>query len=89
VEECFNPSSGNSLSVHQILDTLRYSINFWTIFHSKHGHIPCHIVRDVPVPARDAPDIRPDNPAFFDIRYTAGYQIALPDIRPDIRQMCS
>jgi hypothetical protein len=35
---------------------------------------------------RDAPDIRPDNPAFFDIRYPAGYryQIALPDIRPDI-----
>jgi hypothetical protein len=29
------------------------------------------------------PDIRPDNPAFFDIRYPAGYQIALPDIRPD------
>jgi hypothetical protein len=26
---------------------------------------------------------RPDNPAFFDIRYPAGYQIALPDIRPD------
>jgi hypothetical protein len=25
---------------------------------------------------RDAPDIRPDNPAFF-IRYPAGYQIAL------------
>jgi hypothetical protein len=24
---------------------------------------------------------RPDNPAFFDIRYPAGYQIALPDIR--------
>jgi hypothetical protein len=34
---------------------------------------------------RDAPDIRPDNPAFFDIRYPAGYQIGLPDIRPDIR----
>jgi hypothetical protein len=30
---------------------------------------------------RDAPDIRPDNPAFFDIRYLAGYQITLPDIR--------
>jgi hypothetical protein len=30
---------------------------------------------------RDAPDIRPDNPAFFYIRYPAGYQIALPDIR--------
>jgi hypothetical protein len=29
----------------------------------------------------DAPDIRPDNPAFFDILYPAGYQIALPDIR--------
>jgi hypothetical protein len=29
--------------------------------------------------------IRPDNPAFFDIRYPAGYQIAQPDIRPDIR----
>jgi hypothetical protein len=28
---------------------------------------------------------RPDNPAFFYIRYPAGYQIALPDIRPDIR----
>jgi hypothetical protein len=27
------------------------------------------------------PDIRPDNPAFFDIRYPAGYQIALLDIR--------
>jgi hypothetical protein len=24
---------------------------------------------------------RLDNPAFFDIRYPAGYQIALPDIR--------
>jgi hypothetical protein len=35
---------------------------------------------------RDAPDIRPDNPAFFDIRYPPGYRIALPDIRPDIRQ---
>jgi hypothetical protein len=35
-----------------------------------------------PVPViRDAPDIRPDNPAFIDIRYPAGYQIALPDIR--------
>jgi hypothetical protein len=34
---------------------------------------------------RDAPDIRPDKPAFFAIRYPAGYQIALPDIRPDIR----
>jgi hypothetical protein len=33
------------------------------------------------VNVRDAPDIRPDNPAFFDIRYPAGYQIALPDIR--------
>jgi hypothetical protein len=30
---------------------------------------------------RDAPDIRPDNPAFFYIWYPAGYQIALPDIR--------
>jgi hypothetical protein len=30
---------------------------------------------------RDAPDIRPDNPAFFDIRDPAGYQIALPDIQ--------
>jgi hypothetical protein len=27
----------------------------------------------------DAPDIRPDNPAFFDIRYLAGYKIVLPD----------
>jgi hypothetical protein len=27
------------------------------------------------------PNIRPDNPAFFYIRYPAGYQIALPDIR--------
>jgi hypothetical protein len=29
------------------------------------------------------PDILPDNPAFFDIRYRnpAGYQIVLPDIR--------
>jgi hypothetical protein len=25
--------------------------------------------------------IRPDNLAFFDIRYPAGYQISLPDIR--------
>jgi hypothetical protein len=25
--------------------------------------------------------IRPDNPAFFDIRFPAGYQIALPDIQ--------
>jgi hypothetical protein len=25
--------------------------------------------------------IWPDNPAFFDIRYLAGFQIALPDIR--------
>jgi hypothetical protein len=24
-------------------------------------------------------------PAFFDIRYPAGYQIGQPDIRPDIR----
>jgi hypothetical protein len=31
---------------------------------------------------------RPDNPAFFDIRYPAGYQIALPDIRPDTRLLC-
>jgi hypothetical protein len=30
-------------------------------------------------------DIRPDNPAFFDIRYPAGCQIELPDIQPDIR----
>jgi hypothetical protein len=35
--------------------------------------------------SRDAPDIRPDSPAFFDIRYPAGYQIAQLDIRPDIR----
>jgi hypothetical protein len=28
-------------------------------------------------------DIQPDNPAFFDIRYPAGYQIGQPDIRPD------
>jgi hypothetical protein len=28
---------------------------------------------------------RPDNPAFFYIRYPAGYQITLPDIRPNIR----
>jgi hypothetical protein len=33
------------------------------------------------VKKRNAPDIWPDNPAFFDIRYPAGYQIALPDIR--------
>jgi hypothetical protein len=33
------------------------------------------------IASRDAPDIRPDNPAFFDIRYPAGYQIAQPDIR--------
>jgi hypothetical protein len=31
------------------------------------------------------PDIRPDNPAFFDIRYPAGCWIAPRDIRPDIR----
>jgi hypothetical protein len=31
--------------------------------------------------SRDAPDIRPDNPAFFYIRYPAGYQIGQPDIR--------
>jgi hypothetical protein len=30
---------------------------------------------------RDAPDIRPDNPALSDIRYPAGYQIGQPDIR--------
>jgi hypothetical protein len=30
---------------------------------------------------RDAPDIRPYNPAFFDIPYPAGYQIVMPDIR--------
>jgi hypothetical protein len=31
---------------------------------------------------RDAPDIRPDNPAFLiSGTYPAGYQIALPDIR--------
>jgi hypothetical protein len=35
---------------------------------------------------RDAPDIRLDNPTFFYIWYLAGYQIALPDIRPDIRK---
>jgi rhodanese-related sulfurtransferase len=28
----------------------------------------------------NAPDIRPNNPVFFDIRYPAEYQIALPDI---------
>jgi hypothetical protein len=33
------------------------------------------------VVTRDAPDIRPENPAFFDIRYPAGYQIGQPDIR--------
>jgi hypothetical protein len=37
------------------------------------------------------PDIRANNPAFFDTRYPAGYQIALPDIRydriPDVRRM--
>jgi hypothetical protein len=27
------------------------------------------------------PNIRPDNLAFFDIRYPAGYQIGQPDIR--------
>jgi hypothetical protein len=37
------------------------------------------------VPFRDVPDTRPDNPAFFDILYPAGYQIALPNIRLDIR----
>jgi hypothetical protein len=45
----------------------------------------------VSVPVRDAPDIRPDNPAFFisGIRPDI-YRIALPDIQqdwiPDIRQ---
>jgi hypothetical protein len=46
---------------------------------------------------RDAPHIWPDNPAFFDILYPAGYNIVLPDIRkgrildirPDIRLMLS
>jgi hypothetical protein len=33
----------------------------------------------IKVSTRDAPDIRPDNPAFFDILYPAGYQIALPE----------
>ena len=33
---------------------------------------------------RDAPDIRPDNPAFFYIRYLAGYRILQPDIRSDL-----
>jgi hypothetical protein len=27
-------------------------------------------------------DFRPDNPTFLYIRYPAGYQIALPDVRP-------
>jgi hypothetical protein len=31
------------------------------------------------------PYIRPDNLAFFVIRYPAGYQISLLDIRPDIQ----
>jgi hypothetical protein len=31
----------------------------------------------LPVMIRDAPD----NPAFFDIRYPAGYQIGQPDIQ--------
>jgi hypothetical protein len=39
------------------------------------------------------PDIRPDNLAYFYIRYPAGYQIVMPDIRegriPDIRLMFS
>jgi hypothetical protein len=44
------------------------------------------------IKSRDGqPDIRPDNPAFFVIRYLAGYRISLPDIRegriPDIRLM--
>jgi hypothetical protein len=30
------------------------------------------------------PDIQPDNPAFF--LYPDGYQIALPDIRPNIQK---
>jgi hypothetical protein len=29
----------------------------------------------------NAPDIRPGNPAFFDIRYPAGYRISMPDIQ--------
>jgi hypothetical protein len=42
----------------------RFQVGIWT--------------RDAP-DNRDAPDIRPDNPAFFDIWYPAGHQIALPD----------
>jgi hypothetical protein len=42
-------------------------------------------VQDPTLLTRDAPDIRPDNPAFFDIRYPAGYKITQQDIRPDIR----
>jgi hypothetical protein len=35
----------------------------------------------ITITGRDAPDIRPDNPAFYVIQYPAGYQIGLPDIR--------
>jgi hypothetical protein len=48
-----------------------------------HNHFIAFTVKRLQI--RDAPDIRPDNPAFFDSRYPAGYRIALPDIRPDIR----
>jgi hypothetical protein len=43
------------------------------------------ILQRISVLLGNAPGIRLDNPAFFDIRYPAGYQIALSDIRPDVR----
>jgi hypothetical protein len=46
------------------------------MFSFNDGNIPGSIL------TRDAPDIRPDNPAFFDIRYPAGYQIGQPDTDP-------
>jgi hypothetical protein len=52
---------------------------------SSKEHSKALLKNDILINTGDAPDIRPDNPAFFDIRYPAGYQIALPDIRPDIR----
>jgi hypothetical protein len=36
---------------------------------------------DIIIVARNAPDIRPDNPTFLDIRPDTGFD--LPDIRPD------
>jgi hypothetical protein len=35
------------------------------------------VLYDTHAITRDAPDIWPDNPALFDIRYPAGYRISL------------